>query len=125
MNKKLSLDYLRSYRKVLEDYIKELSTFIKKEEDLYNDFLKKVERNKLPELRLLRFDKEKNKVLQAIGEMEVIKTNINSNIDQLDKLIKRLEFNGYDHESAKKRISDLHEYILDKLEYLVNEFIED
>lgn len=124
MNKKLSLDYLRSYRKVLEDYIKELSTFIKKEEDLYNDFLKKVERNKLPELRVLRFDKEKNKVLQAIGEMEVIKTNINSNIDQLDKLIKRLEFNGYDHDVAKNRVSDLHEYVLDKLEYLVNEFIE-
>lgn len=124
MNKKLSLDYLRSYRKVLEDYIKELSTFIKKEEDLYNDFLKKVERNKLPELRVLRFDKEKNKVLQAIGEMEVIKTNINSNIDQLDKLIKRLEFNGYDHDVAKRRIDDLHEYVLDKMDYLLKEFIE-
>ena len=125
MNKKLSLDYLRSYRKVLEDYTEELSTFIKKEEDLYNDFLKKVDRNKLPELRIIRFDKEKNKILQAIGEMEVVKSNIRCNIEQLDKLIKRLEHNVYDHESAKNRVSDLHEYVLDKLEYLVNEFIED
>ena len=125
MDKKLSLDYLRSYRKVLEDYTEELSKFIKKEEDLYNDFLKKVDRNKLPELRVLRFDKEKNKVLQAIGEMEVVKSNIKSNIDQLDKLIKRLEHNGYDHDVAKRRIDDLHEYVLDKMDYLLKEFIED
>lgn len=124
MDKKLSLDYLKSYRKVLIDYVEELSEFVNKEETLYNDFLKKVDRSKLGELTLVRFDREKNKVLQAIGEMEVIKTNINSNIDQLDKLIKRLEFNGYDHDVAKRRIDDLHEYVLDKMDYLLKEFIE-
>lgn len=125
MDKKLSIDYLKSYRKVLSDYVEELSEFINKEETLYNDFSKNVDTSKVGELTLVRFDREKNKVLQAIGEMEVIKTNIKSNIAQLDKLIKRLEFNGYDHDIAKKRIDNLHEYILDKLDYLLEEFIED
>lgn len=125
MNKKLSIDYLKSYKKVLEDYIEELSSFINKEKDLYNDFLKKIDKTKMPELRVSRFDREKNKVNQAIEEMEMIKTSIKANIDQLDKLIKRLSNNGYDHTSSKKRVEDLHEYVLDKMDYLLKEFMED
>ena len=125
MNKRLCIDYLKSYKKILEDYIDELSTFIKKEEDLYNDFLKKIDKTKMPELRLLRFDREKNKVNQAIEEMEMTKSSIKVNIDQLDKLIKRLSNNGYDHTLSKKRVEDLHEYVLDKMDYLLKEFMED
>lgn len=125
MNKRLCIDYLKSYKKVLEDYIEELSVFINKEKDLHNDFLKKMDRSKMPELRLVRFDREKNKVNQAIEEMEIIKTSIKANIDQLDKLIKRLFHNGYDHSLSKKRVEDLHEYVLDKMDYLLKEFMED
>lgn len=125
MNKKLCIDYLKSYKKVLEDYIEELSIFINKEKDLYNDFLKKIDKTKMPELRVSRFDREKNKVNQAIEEMEMIKSSIKANIDQLDKLIKRLSNNGYDHTLSKKRVDDLHEYVLDKMDYLLKEFMED
>ena len=125
MDKKLSLDYLKSYKIVLEEYIEEITTDIEKEEKLLEDFLKKVDRDKLGEIKLLRFDREKDKISKAIEEMNIIKKTIQANIEQLDKIIKRIEFNGYDHELARKRVSNLHDYILDKMDYLIEEFIED
>ena len=95
MNKNLSLKYMQSYRKVLQDYLKELSKNIEKEEELFKDFNEKIDRNKLGEITCLRLDREINKIVLAIEEMKGIKSTIESNIDQLDKIIKRIEFNGF------------------------------
>ena len=124
MNKNLSLKYMQSYRKVLQDYLKELSKNIEKEEELFKDFNEKIDRNKLGEIKCLRLDREINKIDLAIEEMKGIRNTIESNIEQLDKIIKRIEFNGYDHDVAEKRISNLHEYILDKMDYILDEFTE-